>query len=307
MTTDQLPGTGLRFDHDPRNDMHPMRMHLPPLSETKQTRSAEKWWDFGFPSLNQGSTGTCVGHAGKHWMLCEPVVQTQPQDNPTAFDLYNGACDNDGISGNDNHDPNYGTTTNGLMKYLRSLGLISGWAWARSIDDILDWIDLKGPHFVGANWHRDMYYPDSEGFVHPTGDVVGGHEWIVRAFFQHPTRGLTLRCRNSWGSGWGIDGEFNITAVDLTQIVFGESGDAAGALEIDLRPPEPVDPTIPPTYVYSYQGFLDGKFTYKEEFSFPQGNGPANPVPGPNVSHSPLRWDAARNGWVSDTFFWKHW
>lgn len=50
---------------------------------------------------------------------------------------------------------------------------------------------------IGTRWYNNMFEPNSEGFIEPTGDLAGGHEYIARGYIE-PKDAVVLRCW--WGS-----------------------------------------------------------------------------------------------------------
>ena len=74
-----------------------------------------------------------------------------------------------------------------------------------------------GPVIVGTVWTTPMFTPDPAGFVHPRGQVEGGHEYLVRGCHLGATPDdQYLICDNSWGEGWNpaFGGGFKIRLRD---------------------------------------------------------------------------------------------
>jgi hypothetical protein len=137
--------------------------------------------------------------------------------------LYKRAQELDGIPG-ENYD---GTTVRGLMKALKEQDLISEYHWAWGTEDLVRTVLELGPVVVGTDWHRDMYVPDSKGFVTATGSVLGGHAWVINGVNKE--RGV-FRAKNSWGRDWGIDGRFWIRFEDMEKLL-NNRGEAVIATE----------------------------------------------------------------------------
>lgn len=107
-----------------------------------------------------------------------------------------------------------------VAKALQRRGLITSYSHAFGLEHLLDALQLA-PVLIGIGWHQSMFEPDAQGFVHPDGDVVGGHEVCVRG---DDAKGSVL-VRNSWGSSWGLRGDFRIAYSDLAALL-NDDGDA---------------------------------------------------------------------------------
>lgn len=123
------------------------------LLVTPDTPIKTKMHSMFYKELDQGATGTCVGHAGKHFMLLAPVIQTKPNWHPTAIDLYLAAAGRDIWSQNDNGDLKFGTSVLALMKALQDMGLITNYLWANGVTQLARWISEYGPAVIGVNWY----------------------------------------------------------------------------------------------------------------------------------------------------------
>ena len=66
-----------------------------------------------------------------------------------------------------------------------------------------------------------MYFPDDDGFIKPTGQIVGGHAILARAV--NVKKGY-VTLRNSWGKSWGKKGDCYISFEDLEKLLnnYGE-------------------------------------------------------------------------------------
>ena len=73
---------------------------------------------------------------------------------------------------------------------------------------------------------RGKYLVHLAGCVHcHTARPLVGTEWERR-------KDLEFECLNSWGSSWGKDGHFFLSAVDMQRLVFSENGEAWCAVEL---------------------------------------------------------------------------
>lgn len=219
----ELAGMGRLRQWDDRNRNHPMLA-------AGQGVIRRRMWNASVV-LDQGDTPQCVGYAGWGWLAGGPVVQL-PTFSPT--DLYRWAQDNDEWPGN-----NYeGSSTLGLMKALKQKGYVKDYVWAFDANTVVDWVLAHGPVVVGTNWYRDMFTPDHEGFLEPSGTLEGGHEWRItgadldKICSYDNTRGA-VRMVNSWGRGWGEQGRAWVSISALDKLIH-EEGEAVTAVEIKL-------------------------------------------------------------------------
>lgn len=144
--------------------------------------------------LSQGSSPSCVGHAGRHDWEASPVEV--PFDvGLTALQLYAACQAVDGIP-----MPHDGTSLNALARVGVERGQWTAYVWPRTLEEALRWILGKGPFVLGTNWYSGMLTPDSRAVIKPTGSIVGGHAIVCIGYDQ--VSGY-LRLANSWGTFWG--------------------------------------------------------------------------------------------------------
>lgn len=214
-------GQGRLFQYDARNLDHAL-----PLVEVPKTVRRRMWW--GGAVLDQGNTPHCVGYAGFGWLAGGPVVN-KPDFTPV--DLYHWAQDHDEWPGHDYE----GTSTLGLMKALRDKGYIWSYEWAFDAETLVAWLLTTGPVLVGTSWFEHMANPHADGFMQPTGDDFGGHEYrIVGADRDKVAPDGTVgavRMINSYGRSWGDDGRGWISFPDLDKLI-KRDGEAVTATEI---------------------------------------------------------------------------
>ncbi len=193
---------------------------LVPLARVE--RKTKRWAMFHKP-LDQGDTGTCVGHGWQHWMLTAPIIAKKPHTEPTALTIYREACRLDPWSENDNGDLQFGTAVRAGAKALQVRGHIGTYGWAFTIDDVIDWLCSRGPLVIGVNWYAGMFQKDKSGFIHPTGRISGGH--CVELDAYNDTKG-SVGGPNSWGT-WG---RLKMTCETLERLL-REDGEACTAVE----------------------------------------------------------------------------
>lgn len=210
---------------------YPMRAVLP----SRSSRTYRFWYQGG-AWLDQGQTGTCVGHAFAHWLADGPVKQPNLViDSGYAINLYCDACKIDPWPDNDGCNLNFGTSGRAAAEVLRGRGLISGYYWAKNIDDLITAVLDVGPVSVGTNWYADMFYPVIKynyAYLTIGGKMVGGHQYVINGVNLNPMYGPPFfRMKNSWGRDWGHRGNARISIDDMDRLLFKEHGDACLATE----------------------------------------------------------------------------
>ena len=177
-------GLGLREDfRDPRDANFPFRLkrHEEPVA------LATKRWAFFDRIIDQGFTGTCVGHMLKYELAFGPVIEVDMHEAPSAFELYRQCCLRDPWPENDNGDLDFGTSMNAAGRVLRDMGRIERWEHSENPDDVLKFIagvnadgkHIGGPVMVGVPWYEGMFDTDSLGYVHATGEIAGYHAILL--------------------------------------------------------------------------------------------------------------------------------
>ena len=112
-----------------------------------------------------------------------------------------------------------------VCKVAKQAGLISRYEHAFSLDAALTALQ-SGPVLVGITWKAGCDHPMSDGLVHWTGSVRGGHEIVADEIDVERKRvGFT----NSWGPGWSLGGRFFLTWDDL-----GAALDASGDVTVPI-------------------------------------------------------------------------
>ncbi len=210
MTTEY--GLGRHPEFDPRSRAFPVTAVI----EAKRPRSYT--WAGG-PVLNQGREGACVGFAWAGELAARPVV-VQGITDQTGRTFYRRAQQLDEWEG---EEPTYaGTSVLAGAKAVLEAGHIKEYRWAFGVDDLALAVGYAGPAVIGIDWHESMYRPDANGFIYPTGPIVGGHAILVRGYNVRLGRFLL---RNSWGPTWGMAGDCFISYSDLGALL-ANRGDA---------------------------------------------------------------------------------
>jgi hypothetical protein len=203
---------------------------------------------------DQGNEGACVGHGHMGRSVNAPVPErvTGPggdeRVSAVAYQVYRHAQEVDEWPGTD-YD---GTSVLAGAKIMARDRLYESYWWAFDIDSILLAIAYVGPVVLGIPWLDSMFEPRPSGLLDCSGNIAGGH--CIRA------RGVRLRARlykegmdpievirltNSWGRGYGINGDVFIKVDDLADLLRDE-GDACVPVEPGQTRSQPGDaPRIP--------------------------------------------------------------
>ena len=233
-----MPGFGRRFAEDPRDRDYLMRRMLPGVEDL--ALPTKKTWGINPTNLNQGDTGTCVGHAWRNFLRCAPIRTSTK--HPSAFDVYRSAVLLDSWKGNDGEaklpddDPGLesGTTVRAGAEAVTNFGLLKSYVWSFSLQPAVEWVLTKGPVVLGTNWYSSMFKTDAEGIVRitSTATVAGGHAYLWRGV--DTKRALAL-CTNSWGDTWGKkSGDFYVPFRDLERLIH-EQGEVCSAVQQRLQ------------------------------------------------------------------------
>lgn len=178
------------------------------------------WRRYGYV-LDQGNLGSCTGNAGIGCLNHAPfhtLGQTCGKE-PDAVNLYSAATQIDPYDGT---YPPTDTGSDGLSisKVLQSRGRITGYTHSFGLDHALA-AAMYGPLIVGTNWYTSMFYPSPDGVVTVSGQLAGGHEYVLSGV---DVTHRMLRFQNSWGSSWGDYGKFWMT-FDSFASLLNEGGD----------------------------------------------------------------------------------
>lgn len=191
-------------------------------------------WPYNHIPLNQGETPHCGGFGIANYGINTPVEDDfNDADGHHFYDLCKII---DGEPGEQN-----GTSIRSVAKVMRQIGMINSYAFAHSIEEILYWLIYKGPMVVGTAWTYDMFMPDSNNIVHPTGTIEGGHCYVINKKTVGSPKNSLLRIQNSWNGFWGNEsGQAYISVPDFVSL-FNDGGEVIAAIEI--APSSIIQPT----------------------------------------------------------------
>lgn len=250
--------TTRKFDRvpsqDTRNDDYPVSLLWTAEKSCANLTAApaittKKWDDYAY--LDQGSDGACVGFGTSGELAAEP--NSAPNvDYTFAMDLYHDAQRIDEWPGEDYE----GTSVLAGAKVAQNRGFYSSYLWATNETDVAATVSNFGPVIIGVNWHEDMMDTDADGFVHVSGEVVGGHCVVVIGI---DVENGFYTFRNSWSQSWGQNGEGKISRKDMVKLI-ADDGDVCKPVRVSIDPDPKPQPE--PTPVPANCSFWDKLFKY---------------------------------------------
>jgi hypothetical protein len=203
------------FDRYPRYDAKSLNFLIEDHFDTHKPLAFRLWkrrlW------LDQGYEGACTGFTGGHLIGTSPVRTRFGVTNDYARDLYYENRRNDEWAGEDYE----GSSNLGLMRTLTNRGFLKAYYSARTLNEIAHGV-MQGPMALGCNIYAGMMDTDQNGFIHPTGSLLGGHAMTIGGMFPV---GRYFVLFNSWGRSWGWDGAAKISFDDMERLLH-EDGDA---------------------------------------------------------------------------------
>jgi hypothetical protein len=225
---------GRHLHHDPKSVNYPMADML-----DRSVPLANNRWRRMLPALDQGSVGSCtgngmLGHLATHPLHMPSGWRGLHYNEVTARDvLYSRATEIDEWEGQYPPDDT-GSSGLAVCKAAQEKGWIDNYVWGFTLDDTLRWLSQKGTVIVGTIWTEDMFTPDAQGFLHPTGADAGGHEYELLAIeITDATPGQEqgwVEMENSWTPRWGQRGRAKITFPNLKSLLIDQQGDAKAGI-----------------------------------------------------------------------------
>jgi len=185
--------------------------------------------------LDQGQTNHCVGFGWAAWGDAAPVEDSY--QNPDGHAIYYECKQIDGQPAEEN-----GSSVRSGAKAMQARGRLGAYVFAATVDELKQWVTSHGTVVIGSDWTIDMFAPDEDGLVRPTGPIRGGHCYLLIGYNPQNDR---FEFENSWGPAWGKNGRFFMTADDFDQLAMQGGGEACAGLELPLTP-QPTPPPPPP-------------------------------------------------------------
>lgn len=233
-------GLGRIYTADERDKQFLMRTALPSAAKRVAAPApSQKTWALKPPVLNQGKTGTCVGHGWTNFLRCAPMQTIKGIDSP--YDLYRKAVVLDEDPGNDaegtapDGELQNGTTVRAGAVALTAETRLQQYLWAFDLATAVEWLLTKGPVVAGTNWYDGMFAVPANGILKIEGQIAGGHCFLVRGA---DSKKRIVSCTNSWGDTWGKKGNFFLTFSDFERLIH-EQGEVCTAVERKVIKPAP--------------------------------------------------------------------
>lgn len=176
-------------------------------------------WAHNAPVLDQGKIGSCTGNAVTQFLNTDYAMGISGRKSylteDDAVQIYTIATQIDDYPGA-YPQSDTGSDGNAACEAAIKLGYLSQY---RTVgNDLIGVLAVlrTQPVIVGCNWLSGMFQPDANGVVDATGDMSGGHEFLLLGFDP----GKELICAlNSWSASWGVNGRFFIRFKDLPTLM----------------------------------------------------------------------------------------
>jgi hypothetical protein len=259
---------GRHVEHDPRSLAYAL-----PVLPRGALRSVR--WTRRIPILDQLNLGSCTCNAGTGALGTDSAGRTAPTavtispagaaashgfftsgehqlDEAFAVRLYSLATRLDDVPGQ--YPPeDTGSTSLGVAKALKALGLASAYRHAFSLDAVRSGLQT-GPLLLGIPWYYSMETPEADGQIplDPASGVAGGHEVLIDEYDAERDR---FWIANSWGAGWGVGGRGYLTASDLQQLL-AQQGDVVALAFATAPTPDPAPPAPATGFAAALRAFL---------------------------------------------------
>lgn len=163
--------------------------------------------------FDQGSTSSCVGQSTA---LVKRVQERRDLHRDLKIDaigIWTEAKREDGIGQPEANRGTYIRTaldvlTRGaptLSKGWQARLRLAGYYRIETLDEAKAAIFATGPIVVGATWFDSWFSPGPDGTLPDPDREVGGHAFVLYGFDDDVE---ALYAANSWGTGWGFEGNF---------------------------------------------------------------------------------------------------
>lgn len=201
-------------------------IQFPPLElprmATKTSRPRSQLWECRTRNY-QGPYGSCFPNAFAHSLAATPKVVLISR--PRILKIYFGIQLTDGLPGGEyvGAQPIQGGTRGpDNIAAFRQAGYITGVQQVTTFDQLVKGIGYVGTPVIAVTWYEGMMHTDRNGFVHPTGKIVGRHAFCGLGVDtkQQVIIGLNsfYRAPQADGTGeipWGDRGVFKLSYADM--------------------------------------------------------------------------------------------
>lgn len=190
--------------------------------------------------LNQLRLPGCTGFGAEHCMGARPRSSSTTDD--MAATTYYEAQRRDQWAG-ENYE---GSSVLGAMEAELAFKRIKAYWWGTTLKELIVGVANYGPMEDGIDWYDGMFEPNADGFLEPTGGIAGGHafcrngvnlRWLSGTsdaakrsedWFEYLNLSDSFfRIHNSWGKGWGENGEAKIRLVHYRDVFIPQRGEFA--------------------------------------------------------------------------------
>lgn len=181
-------------------------------------------WELGSPGvLDQGDTPHCVGFTGADFENLAPVEDHVP--GSVGDDLYYACKVVDGEPKAED-----GSSIHSLVKVLKARGRIAAYAFMNDVATVKAFVRQSGPVMIGIDWTDGMFDPDANGFIAPTGALVGGHALTIVGDDPALDAAVIL---NHWGDWGPLHGYCKMKWSNVAGLIStARGGEAVGTLEL---------------------------------------------------------------------------
>jgi hypothetical protein len=216
-----------RLDRIPAFDQRSLNYRVCAALNAEQQELRSKTWSSptGTAVLDQGAEGACVGFGVAHELLYYPVAVRGLGADFARQKIYWVAQREDPWPGGsyEGASPRYeGTSVLYGIKAAADLGYYTEYRWATSEKELALGVGHLGPAIIGVDWYEGMFKPDNNGFIHATGDKMGGHCTLLIGVNVNagsdPDKGYYI-LHNSWGPSWGDRGNCKIRRSDMVKLM----------------------------------------------------------------------------------------
>jgi len=112
-----------------------------------------------------------------------------------------------------------GTSLVCALKVLKDKGMINGYSWGFTLDDLILGVGYIGPAVIVVPWYESMYNTVGKSFeVKIAGKQVGYHCIVVKAVEIQEQFFVLL---NSWGSSYGHNGLCRVSFANMLRLFSG--------------------------------------------------------------------------------------